>query len=99
MSELKDRIKKLIADRLNLRIKPEDIQDDVAIFSSGEGGLGLDSIDALDLAVGLFEEFEVEVGQNDMHIFANVNSIEAFVESKLPEQFRMAQLELVTESD
>ena len=89
MSELKERIKKLIVSRLNLRIKAEDIQDNVAIFDSSEGGLGLDSIDALDLAVGLFEEFEVEVGQNDMHIFANVNSIEAFVESKLPGQFRV----------
>ena len=92
MSELKDRIKKLIVSRLNLRIKAEDIRDDVAIFDSTEGGLGLDSIDALDLAVGLFEEFEVEVGQNDMHIFANVNSIETFVQSKLPDQFRVELL-------
>ncbi len=95
MSELKNRIKNLIVDRLNLRIKPEQIRDDVPIFGSTEGGLGLDSIDALDLAVGLFEEFEVEVGQKDMHIFANVDSIAAFVAGKLPESIAVEQLESV----
>ena len=79
MDLLNLRIKQLIASRLNLRMKPEEIRDDVAIFDSENGGLGLDSIDALDLAVGLFEEFQIKIGQKDMHIFANVNTIAEFV--------------------
>jgi acyl carrier protein len=82
LTDLNLRIKQLIVDRLNLRVAPAEIEDDAAIFDTQNGGLGLDSIDALDLAVALFEEFQIEVGQNDMHIFANVNSIAAFVSSK-----------------
>lgn len=80
---LHDQIKQLIISRLNLRIKAEEIPDTAPLFAAEDGGLGLDSIDALDLAVGLFEEFQVEVSQNDMHIFANVDSMAAFLESKL----------------
>jgi acyl carrier protein len=79
MDTLNLRIKELITERLNLRISPAEIRDEVPIFSSDDGGLGLDSIDALDLAVGLFEEFQVEIGEKDMHIFQNVNTITSFV--------------------
>jgi acyl carrier protein len=91
MNDIKSQVKKLIVERLNLRMEASAIQDDVALFDSTGGGLGLDSIDALDLAVGLFEEFEVEVGQNDMPIFANVNSIAAHVEGRLAEQRSLLQ--------
>ena len=79
MDDLNLRIKKLITERLNLRITPAEIPDEAPIFSSDNGGIGLDSIDALDLAVGLFEEFQVEIGEKDMHIFQNVNTIASFV--------------------
>src|SRR5258707_3741255 len=82
MSDLKLQIKTLIVNRLNLRMPREDISESAPIFSSEDGGLGLDSIDALDLAVGLFEEFQVEIGQKDMHIFANVDTIAGFVANK-----------------
>lgn len=72
-------IKELMIERLNLRTTVDQIADNVPIFSTDDGGLGLDSIDALDLAVALFEEFQVEVAQKDMHIFKNVNSISSFV--------------------
>jgi acyl carrier protein len=87
MNPLNLRIKTLMIDRLNLRVKPEQIVDDAPIFGSDHGGLGLDSIDALDLAVGLFEEFQVEVGQKDMAIFASVNRIADFVNSNADELF------------
>ena len=54
MQELKDTLKKQIIEELNLQdIKPEDIKDDAPLFGDG---LGLDSIDALELVV-LMEKF------------------------------------------
>jgi acyl carrier protein len=80
-ADLKRRIKGVIVDRMNLKMKPEDVKDDEGLF--GGTGLGLDSIDALDLVVGIYEEFAVELKDDDMHIFASVDSIAAFLEAKL----------------
>jgi acyl carrier protein len=80
-ADLKRRIKGVIVDRMNLKVSPEDVKDDEALF--GGAGLGLDSIDALDLVVGIYEEFGVELKDDDMHIFASVDSIAAFLEAKL----------------
>jgi acyl carrier protein len=77
--EMNDHIKALMIDRLNLRMSSDEIPTAVPIFSTEDGGLGLDSIDALDLAVALFEEFQLEVEQKDMHIFKSVETISAFV--------------------
>lgn len=84
MSNRRAQIKELIVNRMNLKIDPAMIQDEAPIFGSEEGSLGLDSIDALDLVVGIYEQFNVEIEDSDMHIFANVQTIDAFIESKLP---------------
>jgi acyl carrier protein len=84
MENLPLEIKKLITTRLNLRMDPDSISNEAPLFGTADGGIGLDSIDALDLAVGLFEEFHIEIGEQDMHIFANVNSVVAFIEKAKP---------------
>ncbi len=54
MQDLKYELKKQIIEELNLQdIKPEDIEDDAPLFGDG---LGLDSIDALELVV-LMEKY------------------------------------------
>ncbi len=78
------KIKQLIIDRLNLKISIDDIQDDSALFLPVEdSGLGLDSVDALELAVGIMNTFDVEVTDDDMHIFEYVNTIDNFIAEKL----------------
>jgi acyl carrier protein len=77
--ELILRLKRLIIDRLKLEeISPEDIGTDDPLF--GEG-LGLDSIDALELVLGLEKEYGVvipdaEVGQK---VFQSVRTIAQYV--------------------
>jgi acyl carrier protein len=77
--ELILRLKRLIIDRLKLEeISPEDIGTDDPLF--GEG-LGLDSIDALELVLGLEKEYGVvipdaEVGQQ---VFQSVRTIAQYV--------------------
>ena len=72
-------LKKLIIERLKLEeVSPEDIGTDDPLF--GEG-LGLDSIDALELLLGLENEYVViipdaEVGQK---VFQSVRTIAQYV--------------------
>ncbi|MDR0506811.1 MAG: acyl carrier protein [Dysgonamonadaceae bacterium] len=80
-TEVKTKIKEIIIKRLNLKISSEDISDEILLFASKENGkgLGLDSIDSLELAVGLMDEFDVTISDEDMHIFESVNTIYDFV--------------------
>jgi acyl carrier protein len=84
MNEHTLRIKEILVERLNLAVEPAQIADDAPLFTSlDEGGLGLDSVDALELAVALNGEFDVEIGDEDMGIFESVARMAAFVESRL----------------
>jgi acyl carrier protein len=78
LMEVKDRLKKLIIQRLKLQMEPEAMDDDAPLF--GEG-LGLDSIDALELVVGLEQEFGVQVPDEAVgrEAFASINALAEFV--------------------
>ena len=56
---LKWNIKRLMVENLMLQITPEEIGDDQALF--GPGGLGLDSVDALQLVVGLDKKYGLKI--------------------------------------
>lgn len=75
---LNDKVKELIVRRLKLTIDPNTIKDDAPLF--GEG-LGLDSIDALELVVGLEQEFGVSIPDEDVgrEAFASVNALVAYI--------------------
>jgi len=82
--EVVQKVKELIIERLNLEITPDQIESDAPIFlgSEVEGskkGLGLDSVDALELVVGLNNEFGITITDEDMGIFENVDKITDFV--------------------
>jgi acyl carrier protein len=82
MEELKDRIRKLIVEKLRLEnVKPEEIQDEMPLF--GEG-LGLDSIDALELVVALEKEFGIKITDEEVgvKVFQNLNALAAFIQEK-----------------
>ncbi|HEY3169520.1 MAG TPA: phosphopantetheine-binding protein [Thermoanaerobaculia bacterium] len=78
---LAPRVKDLIVRRLKLDIEPSSIQDDAPLF--GEG-LGLDSIDALELVLGLEQEFGIKVEDEEVGVkaFASVNALVDFIEQK-----------------
>lgn len=78
-----DRIKRLIVDSLHLEgVRPESIDDDAPLF--GEG-LGLDSVDALELVVALEREFSIRIKSNEIgrEAFASVASLAGFIETRL----------------
>jgi acyl carrier protein len=82
MDNLKFEIKKLIIDSLELEdVKPEQISDSEPLFGTG---LGLDSIDALELGIALKKKFGVKFsGENaeDKKHFASVDAVAAFIAS------------------
>jgi acyl carrier protein len=72
---VKAKLKEIIISELNLEGKaPDDIDDTAPLF--GEG-LGLDSLDALQLAMAVEEHFGVQVPEGDeaRPIFASVNAL------------------------
>ncbi|HEY0252577.1 MAG TPA: phosphopantetheine-binding protein [Kofleriaceae bacterium] len=82
MTALNQQIKQLIVDALQLEdVDPASITDGDALFGSG---LGLDSIDALELATALARKFDIDVGQDDetRAAFRSVNHLAAYVEAK-----------------
>ena len=80
MEALEQDIKRLIVECLNLDgVTPESIDSAAPLF---EAGLGLDSIDALELAMALRKRYGVRTSTDDSRnreIFASVHSLAEFV--------------------
>ncbi len=76
-------IKKLIIDALGLEdISADDIDNDQALF--GEG-LGLDSVDALELCLAIQKKYGIKIdadAKDTRNHFTNVASLAAFVTAK-----------------
>ena len=72
------RIKRMIVQTLELKIDPEEIEDDEMLFG---GGLGLDSVATLEIVVGLEEEFRIEVRDEDLRVelFDSVKALADYV--------------------
>lgn len=74
---LKARLKQVIVDALMLDVATDDIEDTAPLFG---GGLGLDSVDALELAVEFERVFGVRIPDDEAsrRVFASVESLAAF---------------------
>ncbi len=80
--DIRRKLKQIIVEELNLEgIRPGDMEDDALLF--GKEGLGLDSLDAVELAVLLQKHFGVEI--KDMakgrEVFRSINTLADYVEA------------------
>ncbi|HQP02957.1 MAG TPA: phosphopantetheine-binding protein, partial [Bacteroidia bacterium] len=78
--EIKPELKKHIIKYLNLLdLTPETIKDDQPLF--GEGGLGLDSIDSIELIVLLEREYGIKITdpKEGRKILIDVNTIADYI--------------------
>jgi acyl carrier protein len=79
-AELKQQVKEQIIQFLNLTtVKPEDIKDDEPLF--GEG-LGLDSIDSIELIVLLSREYGITIQdpKEGRKILTDINTMVSYIE-------------------
>lgn len=79
LQEIRETLKVKLIEQLSLEdITPEEITDDMPLF--GEG-LGLDSLDAVEIIVLLQRNFEVEVkdAQESRAIFQSVNTLAEYI--------------------
>ena len=85
MSDLNSRIKELIIESLELEdITPADIVDSAPIFGKNEKGegLGLDSIDALELGIAIKDKFGVTFSsakEEAKKHFASVDALAVYI--------------------
>jgi len=80
---LKERIKAMMVENLMLQVTAAEIGDHLPLF--GPGGLGLDSVDALQLVVGLDKNFGVKIPDPAAakEILQTVNTIADAVQKKM----------------
>ncbi len=80
---IESRLKRLIVEALMLDdVVPEEIEDEAPLFVEG---LGLDSIDALELALAVHKEFGVRTSAEDernREIFFSVKSLSDFIRAE-----------------
>jgi acyl carrier protein len=84
MDTLESDLKKLIVDALKLEdLSPEDIDAAEPLF--GDAGLGLDSIDALELGVAIRKTFGIKIDtvtEEVRHHFASIRNLAAFIRAQ-----------------
>lgn len=85
MEALRLEIKHLIIKALDLEdISADDIDNDAPLFETS--GLGLDSIDALELGVALRKKYQLKLEANNAdnrQHFRSVNSLASFVKQQI----------------
>ena len=78
-NDLTHRLKETLVERLDLDRRTEEIPDDCLLFGVG---LGLDSVDALEILVAVESEFGIRVEDSDMQEIRSVNAIVDLVLSR-----------------
>lgn len=75
--EVLAKLKELVIDRLN--VEEDQIKEDASFVED----LGADSLDIVELIMGIEEEFDVEIPDEDAEKLTNVGEALAYVKSKL----------------
>ncbi|MBQ0957953.1 acyl carrier protein [Ideonella sp. 4Y11] len=72
-------MKQALIERLSLQLTPDEIADDSPLFGTG---LGLDSVDALEIAILIELEFDVPVSDDELASFRSINTLVDLVEQR-----------------
>ena len=78
---LHSKIKQMLVRQLKLQVKPEEIEDEAPLFGNG---LGLDSIDVLEVVASIEKEFGVSIKSQEEgeRVLKSVRSIGDFIREK-----------------
>lgn len=80
-SDSESELAKLLVESLNLEgVEPSEIEPDEPLFNEG---LGLDSIDALELALAITQKYSIQLKAEDANMqnaFGTLRSLNAYIE-------------------
>ena len=76
-------IKNELVDRLQLDVQPPDIDDDTFLFG---GGLQLDSIDSMEIILGMETRFGIRVPEGEVAALRTINTLADLVENSKDER-------------
>ena len=81
--DLEKEVLEMVIEKLGLEdVNVEETDYDAPLFESyaedGEG-LGLDSVDALELVVGINQKYGIKIGDEDMAVLRSISSIADFI--------------------
>lgn len=80
MSDVNERIKRCIIERLELEVQPSDIADDAPLFAPAvAGGMDIDSLAVIEIIVALSNEFNLQLDEVPRESFQSVEALGAFV--------------------
>lgn len=86
MEHIEKEVCEMILDRLGFDdITPEEVDFEAPLFEANdkEGkGLGLDSVDALEIVTGIRQEFKIKMTEEDMAILKSIRTIANFIKEK-----------------
>ena len=75
--ELKSKIRDVFVE--NLKIRPEELKDDVKLYD----GLGVDSTEMVEIVIALEKTFATKLSQKEITKFSSINDIEQVIQGKL----------------
>ena len=78
-NELKEKIKQALITKLELDDEmKEELDYDTQLF--GDEGIGLDSMDSLELVTLIYDEWRIDVPSEDMKKLVSINAIAEYIE-------------------
>lgn len=80
--EIAEKLKIIMIENLRLEVEAEDITYDMPLF---EEGLGLDSVDALEIVAGVDEEYGISLVGEDRGYFQNLETLSGYILKRLEE--------------
>lgn len=86
LEQIKQSLKQILVERLTIDLSDVHADDDAGLFD--EDGWGIDSVDALDLVLGIESTFGVRIDQDEdiKKNFQSINSLAVFISNQMAER-------------
>lgn len=72
-------VKQDLISRLSLNYDTDDLHEDISLVGSG---LGLDSLDALEVILGIEQQFNIKIEEGNITILRSINTVVDYIIEK-----------------